>query len=112
MDALIDDRAIIDDDEEDESFDEETGEVRTKSNGLNGRLDDSSEEEDEDDEEAAAEVRYPQQCRIGACSVLIAIPGCQRLHCRRRRRGRVGSPRTTTATQETSSRRTGGRRSR
>ena len=56
MESLIDDRVMVDD-EEDESFDEETGEVRTKSNGTNGRLDDSSEEEDEDDdEEAAAEV--------------------------------------------------------
>lgn len=58
MDALIDDRAIQDDEEDDESFDEETGEVTKKSNGTNGRFDDSSEEEeDDDDEEAAAEVR-------------------------------------------------------
>ena len=55
---LIDDRAILDEDEDDESFDAETSEVRTKSNGANGRFDDSSEEEDDDDddEEAAAEV--------------------------------------------------------
>ena len=57
MDALIDDRALLDDEDDDESFDEETGEVRTKSNGAKGRFDDSSEEEDEDeDAEAAAEV--------------------------------------------------------
>ncbi|ETI29564.1 hypothetical protein G647_02017 [Cladophialophora carrionii CBS 160.54] len=57
MDSLIDDRALIDDEEEDESFDEETGEVRTKSNGATARFDDSSEEDDdEDDEEAAAEI--------------------------------------------------------
>ncbi|KIX06812.1 uncharacterized protein Z518_04788 [Rhinocladiella mackenziei CBS 650.93] len=54
---LIDDRAVLDDEEDDESFDEETGEVREKSNGANGHFDDSSEEEeDDDDEEAAAEV--------------------------------------------------------
>jgi len=54
---LIDDRAVLDDEEEDESIDEETGEVRNRQNGANGRFDDSSEdEEDDDDEEAAAEV--------------------------------------------------------
>ena len=59
MESLIDDRAMIDDDE-DESFDEETGEVKAKSNGANGRFDDSSEEEDDDDDEAAAaEVSLP-----------------------------------------------------
>lgn len=49
----------VDDDEVDESFDEETGEVRPKINGSNGAAapyDDSSEEEDDDDEEAAREV--------------------------------------------------------
>lgn len=57
MDALIDDRALLDDEEDDESFDEETGEVKTKTNGDANHFDDSSEEEDEDDdEEAAAEV--------------------------------------------------------
>lgn len=54
---LIDDRAILDDEEDEGSFDEDTGEVRQKSNGANGRFEDSSEEEDDDDdEEAAAEV--------------------------------------------------------
>lgn len=49
----------VDDDEVDESFDEETGEVRPRLNGVNGegfRFEDSSEEEDDDDEEAAREV--------------------------------------------------------
>jgi len=56
---LIDDRASLGEDEDDESFDEETGEAKTKSNGANGRFDDSSEEEDDDDdEEAAAEVSF------------------------------------------------------
>jgi transcription elongation factor SPT6 len=57
MASLIDDRAMLDDEEEDESFDEETGEVRTKSNGDPNKFNDSSEEdEDDEDEEARAEV--------------------------------------------------------
>ena len=61
---LIVGEAELDDEEEDESFDEETGEVRRKLNGTNGvhrangHLTDSSEEdEDDDDEEAARAVR-------------------------------------------------------
>ncbi|KAL8713787.1 MAG: hypothetical protein Q9220_002314 [cf. Caloplaca sp. 1 TL-2023] len=58
---LISGEAELDSQEDDESFDEETGEVRRKTNGvngLNGHLDDSSEEEDDDDdEEAAAAIR-------------------------------------------------------
>ncbi|KAI4128365.1 MAG: hypothetical protein LQ338_002767 [Usnochroma carphineum] len=58
---LIVGEAELDSQEEDESFDEDTGEVRRKTNrvnGINGHLDDSSEEEDDDDdEEAAAEIR-------------------------------------------------------
>ena len=62
---LIDGEADLDqDDEENESYDEETGEVRRKRNGslgsneANGNMEDSSEEEDEDDdEEAARQVR-------------------------------------------------------
>lgn len=56
MDLIVGE-AEIDSQEEDESFDEETGEVRQKSNGvngINGHLDDSSEEEDDDDDEEAA----------------------------------------------------------
>lgn len=52
---LLDDAAILDD-EDDESFDEDTGEVRLKTNGTNNHFDDSSEEEEEDDEEEAARV--------------------------------------------------------
>ena len=47
----------VDDEEVEESFDEETGEVRPKSNGVNGggyHFEDSSEEEDDDDDEEAA----------------------------------------------------------
>lgn len=54
---LIDDRAILDEEEDEGSFDEDTGEVKRKLNGANGHFEDSSEEEDDDDdEEAAAEV--------------------------------------------------------
>lgn len=50
MNALIDDRAI-DDDEDDVSFDEETGEPKqVRANGENG-FEDSSEEDEDDDEE-------------------------------------------------------------
>ncbi|KAL9110100.1 MAG: hypothetical protein Q9227_005293 [Pyrenula ochraceoflavens] len=51
---LIEGEAILDDEEDDESFDEETGEVRQRSNGVNGHFDDSSEEDDEEDDEEAA----------------------------------------------------------
>ena len=57
---MIQGEADVDREEEDESFDEETGEVRRHVNGTNGssrHFDDSSEEEeDDDDEEAAREV--------------------------------------------------------
>jgi len=57
---LIDDRALEDEDEDDVSFDEETGEATERPNNINGRFEDSSDEdEDDDDEEAAAEVRTP-----------------------------------------------------
>lgn len=57
---LIVGEAEIDDEEGDESFDEETGEVRRKTNGkngangINGHIDDSSEEDEDDDDEEAA----------------------------------------------------------
>ncbi len=60
---LIVGEAELDDEEGDESFDEETGEVRRSKtgtnglNGVNGHYDDSSEEEEDDnDEEAARQV--------------------------------------------------------
>lgn len=59
---LISGEAELDSQEEDESFDEETGEVRQKNrkaNGTSGHFEDSSEEEDDDDdEEAAAAVSF------------------------------------------------------
>jgi transcription elongation factor SPT6 len=54
---LFDNEAQLDDEEEDEDFDEETGEARKGLSKANGDLNDSSEEEDdEDDEDAAREV--------------------------------------------------------
>ena len=61
-DLIIGEADLDDDDEGDDSFDEETGEVKrsvngkNRVNGINGHLDDSSEEEDDDDEEAAQAV--------------------------------------------------------
>ncbi|KAI9719067.1 MAG: Transcription elongation factor spt6 [Candelaria pacifica] len=50
--------AELGDEEDDESFDEETGEPTAKTKALNGNMVDSSEEDDDDDdEEAAAAVR-------------------------------------------------------
>ncbi len=54
---LISGEAEVNSQDEDESFDEETGEVRRKTNGvkgINGHLEDSSEEDDDDDDEEAA----------------------------------------------------------
>ena len=65
MRDLIVGEAELDEEEDDESVDEETGEVKRKTNGMgrvnsvNGHMDDSSEEdEDEDDEEAERAVYY------------------------------------------------------
>lgn len=60
-DLIVGEAELDDDDEGDESFDEETGEIRRSTNGkngVNGHLDDSSEEEDDDDEEAAQAVEF------------------------------------------------------
>ncbi|PVH85364.1 transcription elongation factor Spt6 [Cadophora sp. DSE1049] len=56
MRDLINGEAELDDEENDESFDEDTGEARP-SKQRDPDLDDSSEEEDDDDEEAARAVR-------------------------------------------------------
>lgn len=46
--------AELRDEEDDESFDEETGEATARTNGSKGNLEDSSEEDDDDDDEEAA----------------------------------------------------------
>lgn len=55
MRDLINGEAEIDDEENDDSFDEDTGEAGPRKQ-RNPDLDDSSEEEDDDDEEARREV--------------------------------------------------------
>ncbi|KAI1006032.1 Transcription elongation factor [Podosphaera aphanis] len=57
MRDLIQAEAELDDEENEDSFDEESGEARSIKGRTNGDLDDSSEEEDDDDEEAARAVR-------------------------------------------------------
>lgn len=59
MRDLIQGEADVDDEENDESFDEETGEPRRKARDTNGadedgEMDDSSEEEEDDDDEEEA----------------------------------------------------------
>ena len=79
---LIDDRALEDEDD-DVSFDEETGDVTARTNGTNGRFEDSSEEdEDDDDEEAAAEVCTPpsENHPLNNWSDFNGCLGCKRLH--------------------------------
>jgi transcription elongation factor SPT6 len=55
MADYIEREASLDPDEDEEEFDEETGEARPKANGKH--FDDSSEEEDDDDDEEAARIR-------------------------------------------------------
>jgi transcription elongation factor SPT6 len=54
MRDLIEGEVEVDEEENDDSFDEETGEVRHGKGAQNGHIDDSSEEEDDDDDEEAA----------------------------------------------------------
>jgi len=54
MRDLISGEVEVDDEENDDSFDEDTGEVRNRKTPQNGHFDDSSEEEDDDDDEEAA----------------------------------------------------------
>lgn len=66
MQDLIQGEAELDDEENDESFDEETGEAHARKDRQNGHIDDSSEEEDDDDdEEAARAVRF--NCTFLTC---------------------------------------------
>lgn len=90
---LIVGEAELDDEEEDESFDEDTGEVRRNKkvgnglNGVNGHFDDSSEEEEDDNDEEAA--RQVIVLTLGASvrgltTDLLSLPvGQGRLYCGR-----------------------------
>lgn len=51
---LLQNEALLDDEEGDESFDENTGEVKQKRPEASGHYNDSSEEEEDDDDEDAA----------------------------------------------------------
>ena len=99
--SLIQGEADVADESDDESFDEETGEVRRKANGtngVNGHLDDSSEEEDDDDEEAARAVCAPIKLYLlssGLTLMPFRLIDQGRLHSRGR-----GGTRGTSATEE------------
>ncbi|EAS35186.3 transcription elongation factor spt6 [Coccidioides immitis RS] len=54
---LLENEALLDDEENDEDYDEETGEVARGTADRNGHYDDSSEEEEDEDEDAARAVR-------------------------------------------------------
>jgi hypothetical protein len=78
---FFDNIADVGSEEDDEDFDDETGQVRPKkSNGTNG-VDDSSEEEDDDDEELLAEARHYKR-QANRAEKLTEITGW----CRLRRR--------------------------
>ena len=56
MNTLVQDEADVGGESDEESFDEDTGESRKRTNGTNGKgahFDDSSEEESDDDDEEA-----------------------------------------------------------
>jgi hypothetical protein len=70
---LIDGEAELDDEEDDESFDEETGDAREPRKPRNGAMDDSSEEdEDDDDEEEARRVWRAQPSLVSSLTLLVA----------------------------------------
>ncbi|KAI2459357.1 Transcription elongation factor spt6 [Ophidiomyces ophidiicola] len=54
---LLENEALLDDEENDEDYDAETGEVAGRQEGQNGGYDDSSDEEEDEDEDAARAVR-------------------------------------------------------
>jgi hypothetical protein len=84
MRDLIHGEADVDDEENDESFDEETGEPTNGKGRINGALDDSSDEEDDDDDEEAARAVWAS----GSYCLLYLRPwaddvlGSRRLHHR------------------------------
>lgn len=68
MQDLIQGEAELDDEENDESFDEETGEAAPRKERQNGHMDDSSEEEDDDDDEEAAREVRPRPPSLLCCA--------------------------------------------
>ena len=83
MRDLIEGEVEVDDEENDDSFDEETGEVRSRNQGPNGHIDDSSEEEDDDDEEAARAVRPPATRLFPCAPVTDSLLGSRGFYYRR-----------------------------
>ena len=82
---LIVGEAELDDESGEESYDEETGEVRRhggRNNGVNGHMQDSSEEEEDDDDEEAQRQVYLETISClrtaNSCSLL---EGTRRLYC-------------------------------
>jgi transcription elongation factor SPT6 len=75
---LIQGEAELDDEENDESFDEETGEPIPGKSRTNGDLDDSSEEEEDDDDEEAARAVRPSE--IYFAPFADTLPGTRGLH--------------------------------
>ena len=89
---LIVGEAELDEEEEDaESYDEETGDVRVKqtgqrTNGVNGHLDDSSEEDEDDDDEEAARLVHMIHLYLSVLDEsltreLLLVLGSRRIHC-------------------------------
>jgi transcription elongation factor SPT6 len=81
MRDLIHGEAELDDEENDESFDEDTGEPIPGKSRANGDLDDSSEEEEDDDDEEAARAVRPSGTRSNSCALFADISlGTRRVH--------------------------------
>lgn len=87
MRDLIQGEAELDDDEDDESYDEETGEPQHRERKV--PIEDSSEEEEDDDDEEEARKVDRQQSYSPAilASLTLVNSDPRRLHSRGRRRG-------------------------
>lgn len=88
MRDLVIGEAELDDEEDDDSFDEETGETRAKNRNRDQNMNDSSEEEDDDDDEEEMQKvpRTAPRCHLSVAAASNAGPvtGPRRLHRRRR----------------------------
>lgn len=88
---LIEGEALLDEEENEEEFDEVTGEIKQGAGTAGPYLDSSEEDEDEDedDEEAARAVsclppKLPRRCYDRSCLLTANLSGSRRLHRRRR----------------------------
>lgn len=82
MRDLISGEAELGDEEDDESYDEETGEPRVRNS--NAQFDDSSEEEEDDDDEEEARKVCGLEAVFSGMSLLLThcSPDSRRIHCR------------------------------